>query len=137
MSRVARLLIAVALAGGMAVLPRAAAGAPPAAVVLNFEDGDIQTVVQAVSEVLGFNFVLAPDVRGKVTVRTSSAIPREDVFAVFLSILEVHGFTAVRAGDLYKIVRSETARERAIPTIVVPLPAPPPAARMPEIWPGS
>jgi hypothetical protein len=54
----------------------------------------------------------------------SSAIRREDVFPVFLSILEVNGFTAVKAGDIYKIVRTETARERAIQTFTHPPPRP-------------
>lgn len=103
-------------------------GPPPAArpraIALSFENADIETVIQAVSEIVGFSYVLAPDVRGKVTVRTSGAVRREDVFPVFLSILEVHGFTAVKAGDVYKIVRTETARERAIPTFTGPPPRP-------------
>jgi general secretion pathway protein D len=98
--------------------------ARPHAIVLTFEDADIETVTQAVSEIVGFNYILAPDVRGKVTVRMSSAIRREDLFAFFLSILEVNGFTAVKAGDVYKIVRTETARERAIPTFIHPSPRP-------------
>src|SRR2546426_12157805 len=40
-------------------------------VVLNFDNADIETVIQASSEIIGFNYVLAPDVRGKVTVQTS------------------------------------------------------------------
>src|SRR5581483_16046 len=87
-------------------------------VVLNFDNADIETVIHAASEILGFNYVLAPDVRGKVTVQTSGRIPQEDVFGVLLAILEVHGFTAVKAGSLYKIIRIEGARERAVPTIV-------------------
>jgi general secretion pathway protein D len=51
-------------------------------------------------------------------VQTSGRIPQEDVFGVLLGILEVHGFTAVKAGNLYKIVRLEGARERAVPTVV-------------------
>jgi general secretion pathway protein D len=109
---------------GCVSLPLTVIGSPilaqGAAIVLTFEDADIETVTQAVSEIVGFNYILAPDVRGKVTVRMSSAIRREDLFAVFLSILEVHGFTAVKAGDVYKIVRTETARERAIPTFIHP-----------------
>ena len=89
-------------------------------------------VTQAVSEIVGFNYVLAPDVRGTVTIRTAGAIPREDVFPVFPSVLEVHGFTAVKADDLYKIVRTETARERAIPTFVEP---PPPPTSPPDVSP--
>jgi general secretion pathway protein D len=68
--------------------------------------------------------VLAPDVRGKVTVQTSGRVPQEDVFGVLLAILEVNGFTAIKAGNLYKIVRIEGARERAVPTIVGPNPDP-------------
>ena len=98
--------------------------ARPSAVVLTFENADIEMVTQAVSEIVGFNYILAPDVRCKVTIRTAGAIRWEDVFPVFLSILEVHGFTAVKTGNLYKIVRTETARERAIPTFVEP-PSPP------------
>ncbi|HSF04458.1 MAG TPA: type II secretion system secretin GspD [Methylomirabilota bacterium] len=87
-------------------------------VVLNFDSADIETVVHAASEIVGFNYVIAPDVRGKVTVQTSGRIPQEDVFGVLLAILEVHGFTAVRAGNLYKVIRIEGARERAVPTII-------------------
>src|SRR3989442_4463775 len=65
---------------------------------LNFDNADIETVIQAASEIIGFNYVLAPDVRGKVTVQTSGRIAQEDVFGVLLAILEVYGFTAVKAG---------------------------------------
>jgi general secretion pathway protein D len=93
-------------------------------VVLNFDNADVETVIQAASEIVGFNYVLAPDVRGKVTVQTAGRIPQEDVFGVLLAILEVHGFTAVKSGNLYKIVRIEGARERAVPTIVGSTPDP-------------
>ncbi|HZN49991.1 MAG TPA: type II secretion system secretin GspD, partial [Methylomirabilota bacterium] len=93
-------------------------------VVLNFDNADVETVIQAASEIIGFNYVLAPDVRGKVTVQTSGRIAQEEVFGVLLAILEVHGFTAVKAGNLYKIIRIEGARERAVPTIVGATPDP-------------
>ncbi len=93
-------------------------------VVLNFDNADVETVIQAASEIVGFNYVLAPDVRGKVTVQTSGRIAQEEVFGVLLAILEVYGFTAVKAGNLYKIVRIEGARERAVPTIVGQTPDP-------------
>jgi general secretion pathway protein D len=93
-------------------------------VVLNFDNADVETVIQAASEIIGFNYVLSPDVRGKVTVQTSGRIAQEEVFGVLLAILEVHGFTAVKAGNLYKIIRIEGARERAVPTIVGSTPDP-------------
>src|SRR5881628_592511 len=99
--------------------------APPPSgryIVLNFDNADIETVIHAASEIVGFNYVLSPDVRGKVTVQTSGRIPQEDVFGVLLGILEVHGFTAVKSGNIYKIVRVEGARERAVPTVIGDVP---------------
>jgi type II secretory pathway component GspD/PulD (secretin) len=104
--------------------PEVPAAARGRFIVLNFDNADIETVIQAASEIIGFNYVLAPDVRGKVTVQTSGRIAHEDVFGVLLAILEVHGFTAVKAGNLYKILRIEGARERAVPTIVGQQPDP-------------
>jgi len=124
-------------------VPRIAAQAPPSVpaapptappvppgqrgrfIVLNFDNADIETVVHAASEIVGFNYVIGPGVSGKkVTVQTSGRIPQEDVFGVLLAILEVHGVTAVRSGNLYKIVPVEGARERAVPTIVGATPDP-------------
>jgi general secretion pathway protein D len=106
--------------------------APPVApgqrgkfVVLNFDNADVETVVQAAAEIAGFNYVLGPGVSGKkITVQTSGRIPQEDVFGVLLAILEVHGVTAVKSGSLYKIVVMEGARERAVPTIIGSAPDP-------------
>jgi general secretion pathway protein D len=100
------------------IAPPTPPGASGRFIVLNFDNADIETVIHAASEIVGFNYVLSPDVRGKVTVQTSGRIPQDDVFGVLLGILEVHGFTAVKSGNLYKIVRLEGARERAVPTIV-------------------
>jgi len=103
--------------------PPTAPTVPPAQrgrfIVLNFDNADIETVIHAASEIVGFNYVLGPGVSGKkVTVQTSGRIPQEDVFGVLLAILELHGVTAVRSGNLYKIMPIEGARERAVPTIV-------------------
>ncbi|MEX2147418.1 MAG: hypothetical protein WED01_10455, partial [Candidatus Rokuibacteriota bacterium] len=79
-------------------------------IVLNFDNADIETVIHAASEIVGFNYVIGPGVGGKkITVQTSGRIPQEEVFGVLLAILEVHGVTAVKAGNLYKIVPVEGA----------------------------
>lgn len=94
-------------------------------IVLNFDNADIETVIHAASEIVGFNYVIGPGVGGKkITVQTSGRIPQEEVFGVLLAILEVHGVTAVKAGNLYKIVPVEGARERAVPTIIGATPDP-------------
>src|SRR5262249_15478306 len=87
-------------------------------VALDFTQADITAVIRTVSEIVGFNYLLAPDVQGTVTVHTIGQISRSDLFDVFSAILDVHGFAAVPAGDGYKIVRPDRARTRAIPTVI-------------------
>jgi general secretion pathway protein D len=100
----------------------AARSIPPAGrdglVALDFDRADITAVIQTVSEIVGFNYILAPEVQGTVTVRTIGQISRSDLFDVFRAILDVHGFTAVQDGDVYKIVRRDGARARAVPTVI-------------------
>jgi general secretion pathway protein D len=87
--------------------------------VLNFDNADVETVIQAASEIAGFNYTIGPGVAGKkVTVQTSGRIPEDEVFNVLLAVLEVNGVTAIRSGNLYKIVPTTAARERPVPTVV-------------------
>ena len=73
--------------------------------MLNFDNADIEAVIQAASEIVGFNYTLGPGVAGKkVTVQTSGRIPEDEVFNVLLAVLEVNGVTAIRSGNLYKVV---------------------------------
>ncbi len=88
-------------------------------IVLNFDNADIEAVIQAASEIAGFNYTLGPGVAGKkVTVQTAGRIPEEEVLNVLLAVLEVNGVTAIRSGNLYKIVPIAAARERPVPTII-------------------
>ena len=88
-------------------------------VVFNFDNADIEIVLQATSELLVFNYVLAPEVRGKkVTVQTTGRIPVEDIFPVLLTILDVNGLAAVRSGNVYRIIGKQGAPQTPTPTIV-------------------
>jgi general secretion pathway protein D len=78
---------------------------------LNLQDADIQVLVATVAEVTGRNFIVDPRVSGKVTVISSQAMDEEQVYRVFLSILQVHGFAAVPGEDVIKIVPDIAARQ--------------------------
>jgi general secretion pathway protein D len=98
---------------------------PARQIVLNFDNADIEAVIQAASEIAGFNYTIGPGVAGKkVTVQTSGRIPEDEVFNVLLAVLEVHGVTAIRSGNLHKIVPTTAARERPVPTVVGAQPDP-------------
>jgi general secretion pathway protein D len=88
-------------------------------IVFNFDNADIEVVIQAAAEIVGFNYVLSPAARGrKVTVQTIGKIASDDVFNVLLTILDVNGLTAVRSGSLYRIIAREGAPQSPIRTVV-------------------
>jgi general secretion pathway protein D len=97
--------------------PPGSSGAP--SIVFNFDNADVEVVIQAAAEIVGFNYVLAPAARGrKVTVQTIGRIAKDDVFGVLLTILDVNGLTAVRSGNLYRIIPREGAPQTSIRTVV-------------------
>lgn len=76
---------------------------------LNFKDADIRTLISAVSELTGRNFIVDPRVRGTVTVISAAATDPDQLYDVFLSILRVHGFSAVDGDGMTRIVPAPTA----------------------------
>lgn len=84
---------------------------------LNLKDADINTVIATVSEMTGKNFILDPRVKGKVTVISSHPMEAEDIYQVFLAVLNVHGFATVPGKNVIKIVPEVNAKQDAIPTV--------------------
>ncbi|MGA9111289.1 MAG: type II secretion system secretin GspD [Smithella sp.] len=85
-------------------------------VTIDFDNVDIGVLVKFVSELTGKNFIIDDKVKGKVTVISPKKIPVSDVYKVFLSVLEVNGYTVVPAGDMIKIVPASLAREKSVET---------------------
>ncbi|MBI5214028.1 MAG: hypothetical protein HY957_11780, partial [Nitrospirae bacterium] len=83
-------------------------------VVLNFDGADLGTVISAIGEMLNVNYILAPNVTGKVTIHSHKKISINDLFQVFQAILEVNGLTAVKDGVVYKIVPLEQAKQQPV-----------------------
>jgi len=85
-------------------------------VTLDFDNVDISVLVKFVSELTGKNFIIDDKVKGKVTIISPKKIPLKDVYKVFLSVLEINGFTVVPAGDMIKIIPATLAREKGMET---------------------
>lgn len=88
--------------------------AEPGTAVLNFNEAGIRDILRTVGELTGKNFILAPGVNARLSVQTARPVPREDVFGIFESLLEVNGLAAVRSGQYYKIVPAANARQHSI-----------------------
>lgn len=83
---------------------------------INFNNVDIQVFIKFISELTGKNFVVDQRVRGKVTIISPGRISVKEAFKVFESVLEVHGYSSIRAGEIYKIIPSPDARTKSIET---------------------
>ncbi|HEU4623997.1 MAG TPA: type II secretion system secretin GspD [Steroidobacteraceae bacterium] len=98
-------------AGSLAVLPvPALAQQTQQKITPNFKDADITMIAEAVSAATGKNFIIEPRVRAQVTMLSSTPMSPDAFYQAFLSILQVHGFVAMPAGDVVKIVPDANAR---------------------------
>src|ERR1700722_5154534 len=77
----------------------------------NFKDADITQIAEAVSAATGKNFIIDPRVRAQVTMLSSTPMSPDAFYQAFLSILQVHGFVALPAGKIIKIVPDANARQ--------------------------
>ncbi|MFC1524714.1 type II secretion system secretin GspD, partial [Thermodesulfobacteriota bacterium] len=78
--------------------------------IFNFHNVDIRTVIKSVAKITGKNFIIDPKVKGKVTIISSQTMDPEDMYDVFLSILQVHDYSAVESGNVVKIVPQAQAK---------------------------
>ena len=76
----------------------------------NFKDADIVQIAEAVSAATKKNFLIEPRVRAQVTLVSSTPMSPDAFYQTFLSILQVHGFIAVPAGNVIKILPDANAR---------------------------
>jgi general secretion pathway protein D len=83
---------------------------------IDFNNVDIALFIKFMSELTGKNFVIDDKVKGKVTIVSPKKISVKEAYKVFESVLEVHGFTAVPAGEIIKIVPALDARSKSIET---------------------
>ena len=83
---------------------------------LNFRDVDILNVIRLMSELTGKNFLVDDNVRGKVTLIAPEPVSLDEAYQVFLSILDIQGFTVVPQGPIIKIIPSTDIKDNPIPT---------------------
>ena len=87
---------------------------------IELNDVEIPALIDTVSRITGKNFIVDPRVKGRVTVITGREVDPDELYELFLSILQVHGFSAVPTGvgsNLIKIVPSNQAKQQPVPVI--------------------
>jgi len=87
---------------------RAITSEPPpshgAEVQFNFEQADIRLVTQIVGKITGKKFVVPEGIVGKVTILTQGSIPVDEVYPLYLNMLEASGYTVAERGGVYTVV---------------------------------
>jgi len=83
---------------------------------INQKDTDIGVFIEMVSRLTGKTFIVDPRVRNKkITVISQHEMDEKEIFALFLSVLKVHQFAAVKTGNVYKIEQLQTAKQDSVP----------------------
>jgi general secretion pathway protein D len=82
---------------------------------VNFKDAELEELVRFVAQVTGKTIVVDPKTKGRVQVISSQPLNRQQLYDLFLSILDVNGFAAVEAGNVVKIIPSRDARSAGAP----------------------
>jgi general secretion pathway protein D len=82
---------------------------------INLKNADIREFISQVSTITGRSFIIDPRVKGDVTVVSSTAMDRDGIYELFLSVLQVHGFAAVPSGDVVRIVQTVLAKQSGNP----------------------
>ncbi|WP_147114370.1 type II secretion system secretin GspD, partial [Tateyamaria sp. syn59] len=102
-----------ALAGLIACMCTAAllASSANAQVQVDLRDADLRSFVEIVSEATGQNFVIDEAVRGTVTVLAPQDLEADELYAVFLNVLELNRLTIVEGVGADRIVPINVARE--------------------------
>jgi general secretion pathway protein D len=79
-------------------------------------NADIVQVINLISELTGKSFLVDDKVRGKVTIIAPTEVTIEEAYQIFLSVLEIQGFTIVPQGPIIKIIPSRDVKDNPIPT---------------------
>lgn len=104
MSHLSRLLIIVCL-----IFSPAAMGQD--SWKINLKNADIREFTTQVSAITGKSFVVDQRVKGNVTVISNTSMDSEAIYELFLSVLRVHGYAAVEAGNVVKVVQQVLAKQ--------------------------
>lgn len=79
----------------------------------NFVNTDIKELIKYVADANNLTVVVDPNVKGKVEVLNAVEMDEQQLYDLFLSILDAHGFSAIRQGDLVRVVKVKKARSSA------------------------
>ncbi|MBT7767688.1 MAG: hypothetical protein HN730_11075, partial [Bdellovibrionales bacterium] len=81
-------------------------------VVTNFEfnNTSLIEITKHMQKLVGINLILDKDLKGKITILAPTPITVGDAWKAYLTALNLNGYTLVKSGSFYKIVKSRDIR---------------------------
>ena len=80
---------------------------------INMRDADIRAFAADMAKISNKTIVLDPRVKGNVTVVSNQDLDAGEAYAVFLSVLRVHGYAAIENNGVVKVMPESGARQDA------------------------
>lgn len=102
-----------AFALSLAVSPMSAMAAGE--VTLTLDNADVRELIRWAQDVTNKTIIIHPNVKGKVTVMAGDPMTQGEAYQIFLSTLQVHGFSVVETSTSIKIIPDALAKQSAIP----------------------
>ncbi|WP_354682769.1 type II secretion system secretin GspD [Cupriavidus necator] len=87
-------------------------------VVLNFVNADLESVIKAVGQATGKNFVIDPRVKGTVNLVTEQPVSRAQALQTLGSVLRMQGYAMVESNGFTKVVPEADAKLQGSPTVI-------------------
>lgn len=81
---------------------------------INLQDADIRAFINEVANITHQNFVLDPRINGNVTVISNRPLSKDEVYQLFLGVMQVNGIAAVKSGTTVKLIPDNLAKQSGI-----------------------
>lgn len=82
---------------------------------INLRDADLTAFINEVADITGKNFAVDPRVRGNVTVISNKPLNKQEVYDLFLGVLNVNGVVAIPSGNTIRLVPDSNVKNSGIP----------------------
>lgn len=82
---------------------------------LNFKDADIKELIKFVADTTGYTVIMDPKIRANIQVISKEPVNQQELYDLFLSVLSMNGFAAIRNNNILRIVSDKTVRTQPVP----------------------
>lgn len=88
-------------------------------IFLNFENTDLTNFVNYIGELKKLNMSVDKTLQGvKVSLTIRDPLTKEGAYNIFLTVLEMAGFSLIKRGDLYTVIPRDKKLTQALPTYI-------------------